>query len=110
MSIDTITLEILKNHARAAAESMAFTLYRTAHATFVKETEDFTTGLTTPAGETYATPIELGATWFVGTQLRTGHPRHPALRRGRHLHHQRSLLGVRVHALAGHPHLEADFP
>ncbi len=66
MSIDTITLEILKNHARAAAESMAFTLYRTAHATFVKETEDFTTGLTTPAGETYATPIELGATWFVG--------------------------------------------
>jgi N-methylhydantoinase B len=66
MSIDTITLEILKNHARAAAESMAFTLYRTAHATFVKETEDFTTGLTTPKGETYATPTELGATWFVG--------------------------------------------
>src|SRR5688572_7367518 len=66
MSIDTITLEIMKNHARAAAESMAFTLYRTAHATFVKETEDFTTGLTTPTGETYATPTELGATWFVG--------------------------------------------
>ena len=66
MSIDTVTLEIMKNHARAAAESMAFTLYRTAHATFVKETEDFTTGLTTPSGETYATPTELGATWFVG--------------------------------------------
>jgi N-methylhydantoinase B len=66
MAIDTVTLEILKNHARAAAESMAFTLYRTAHSTFVKETEDFTTGLTTPAGETFATPTELGATWFVG--------------------------------------------
>jgi N-methylhydantoinase B len=66
MSIDKVTLEILKNHARAAAESMAFTLYRTAHATFVKETEDFTTGLTTSKGETYATPTELGATWFVG--------------------------------------------
>lgn len=65
-SLDKVTLEILKNHARAAAESMAFTLYRTAHATFVKETEDFTTGLTTPSGETYATPTELGATWFVG--------------------------------------------
>ncbi len=64
--LDKVTLEILKNHARAAAESMAFTLYRTAHATFVKETEDFTTGLTTPSGETYATPTELGATWFVG--------------------------------------------
>ena len=45
MAIDKITLEILKNHTRAAAESMAFTLYRTAHSTFVKETEDFTTGL-----------------------------------------------------------------
>lgn len=66
MRIDKVTLEILKNHARAAAESMAFTLYRTAHSTFVKETEDFTTGLTTPAGETFATPTELGATWFVG--------------------------------------------
>ena len=66
MRIDPITLEVLKNHTRAAAESMAFTLYRTAHSTFVKETEDFTTGLTTPAGETFATPTELGATWFVG--------------------------------------------
>ena len=54
MAIDKITLEILKNHTRAAAESMAFTLYRTAHSTFVKETEDFTTGLTTPTGETFA--------------------------------------------------------
>ena len=43
MRIDPITLEVLKNHTRAAAESMAFTLYRTAHSTFVKETEDFTT-------------------------------------------------------------------
>ncbi|NQW11226.1 MAG: hydantoinase B/oxoprolinase family protein [Alphaproteobacteria bacterium] len=66
MAIDPVTLEILKNHCRAAAESMAFTLYRTAHSTFVKETEDFTTGLTTVEGLTFATPVELGATWFVG--------------------------------------------
>ena len=66
MRIDKVTLEILKNHTRAAAEGMAYTLYRTAHSTFVKETEDFTTGLTTPSGETFATPTELGATWFVG--------------------------------------------
>ncbi|MFI4989126.1 MAG: hydantoinase B/oxoprolinase family protein, partial [Alphaproteobacteria bacterium] len=52
-------------HCRAAAESMAYTLYRTAHSTFVKETEDFTTGLTTPDGKTFATPKDLGATWFV---------------------------------------------
>lgn len=65
MALDPVTLEVLKNHARAAAESMAYSLYRTAHSTFVKETEDFTTGLVTPEGETYATPLELGATWFV---------------------------------------------
>lgn len=66
MAIDPVTLQILANHAQAAADSMAFTLFRTAHSTFVKETEDFTTGLTTPDGQTFASPRELGATWFVG--------------------------------------------
>ena len=66
MSIDKVTLGILANHCRAAAESMAYTLYRTAHSTFVKETEDFTTGLATPKGDTFAAPLDLGATWFVG--------------------------------------------
>lgn len=66
MPIDPVTLQILANHAQAAADSMAFTLFRTAHSTFVKETEDFTTGLTTPEGQTFASPRELGATWFVG--------------------------------------------
>ncbi len=65
MAIDKVTLQILANHCRAAAESMAYTLYRTAHSTFVKETEDFTTGLTTPEGLTFAAPKDLGATWFV---------------------------------------------
>jgi N-methylhydantoinase B len=45
---------------------MAQTLFRTAHSTFVKETEDFTTGLATPEGKTFASPYDLGATWFVG--------------------------------------------
>mgnify|MGYP001365205103 CR=1 FL=1 len=66
MAIDKVTLQILANHSRAAAESMANTLLRTAHSTFVKETEDFTTGLTTPDGKTFASPYELGVTWFVG--------------------------------------------
>ncbi|GAB4171399.1 MAG: hydantoinase B/oxoprolinase family protein [Thalassobaculales bacterium] len=66
MRIDPVTLQVLNNHAQAAAESMAFTLFRTAHSTFVKETEDFTTGLTTPDGMTFASPRDLGATWFIG--------------------------------------------
>lgn len=66
MAIDPVTLQVLHNHAQAAADSMAYTLFRTAHSTFVKETEDFTTGLTTPDGMTFASPRDLGATWFIG--------------------------------------------
>ena len=64
--VDKVTLEILANHCRAATESMAYTLYRTAHSTFVKETEDFTIGLRTREGKTFAIPLDLGATWFPG--------------------------------------------
>ena len=63
---DPVTLQILKSHFEAAAESMAYTLLRTAHSAFVKETEDFTSGLVTPCGQTFASPKDLGATWFVG--------------------------------------------
>ena len=35
MRTDPITLQILRNFARATAESMATTLYRTAHSTVV---------------------------------------------------------------------------
>ena len=66
MPIDRVTLQILANHCAAATESMAQTLFRTAHSTFVKETEDFTTGLATPGGKTFASPVDLGATWFFG--------------------------------------------
>ena len=66
MAIDRVTLQILADHCAAAAESMAHTLLRTAHSTFVKETEDFTTGLATVDGKTFASPWDLGATWFVG--------------------------------------------
>ena len=66
MRTDPVTLKMLENHAQAVAESMAYTLFRTAHSTFVKETEDFTTGLVSPAGMTFASPRDLGATWFIG--------------------------------------------
>lgn len=65
-ALDPVTLQILKSHFEAAAESMAYTLLRTAHSAFVKETEDFTSGLTTPCGQTFASPKDLGATWFIG--------------------------------------------
>lgn len=64
--IDKVTLQVLANHCRAAAENMAYTLYRTAHSTFVKETEDFTVMLMDPTGRTVAVPMDLGATWYPG--------------------------------------------
>ena len=64
--MDKVTLQIFANHARAAAENMAYTLYRTAHSTFVKETEDFTVQLTDPRGQVVAVPMDLGATWYPG--------------------------------------------
>jgi N-methylhydantoinase B len=66
MAIDKVKLQVFADHSLAAAESMANTLYRTAYSTFVKETEDFTTGLATPEGQTYAAPRSLGSNWFVG--------------------------------------------
>jgi N-methylhydantoinase B len=66
MRTDPVTLQVLRNHCRAAAESMATTLYRTAHSTFVKETEDFTIQLLDARGKTCAVPIDLGATWYPG--------------------------------------------
>jgi N-methylhydantoinase B len=66
MAIDTVTLQILANHVRAAAENMAYTLHRTAHSTFVKETQGFTTQITDAAGYTVGVPMDLGATWYPG--------------------------------------------
>lgn len=63
---DTMTLQVLANHARAAAENMAHTLHRTAHSAFVKETQDFTVMLMDQGGDTFAVPMDLGATWYPG--------------------------------------------
>ena len=63
---DKITLQVLANHCRAAAENMAYTLYRTAHSTFAKETEDFTVMVMDRTGRVVAVPMDLGATWYPG--------------------------------------------
>lgn len=72
MRTDPITLQILKNYSRATAESMATTLYRVAHSTFVKETEDFTIQLLDQFGKTVAAPVDLGATWYPGHDYEAG--------------------------------------
>jgi len=63
---DKMTLQVLANHARGAAENMGHTLQRTAHSAFVKETQDFTVMLMDRTGDTFAVPMDLGATWYPG--------------------------------------------
>ncbi|MGO7180707.1 hydantoinase B/oxoprolinase family protein [Rhizobium brockwellii] len=65
-TINRAMLQVLADYCAATTEAMAYTLMRTAHSSFVKETEDFTTQLVTPRGETFASPKGLGATWFTG--------------------------------------------
>lgn len=69
---DRMNLQVLANHARAAAENMAHTLHRTAHSAFVKETQDFTVMLLNRRGDTFAVPMELGATWYPGLTFGRG--------------------------------------
>lgn len=66
MRFEKSELQIFANYCVAAAESMAYTLIRTAHSTFIKETEDFSCAITSADGLTFASPKTLGATWYAG--------------------------------------------
>jgi len=66
MSFHKSSLQILANYCIAVTESMAYTLMRTAHSAFIKETQDFSCLLLTPQGQTFASPKTLGATWYPG--------------------------------------------
>ena len=72
MAIDGVTLQILANHCAAATESMAHTLVRTAHSTFVKEQKDFPTVWTTVAGKPSGPPFDLGRPGLLGLTM-SGH-------------------------------------
>lgn len=60
------TLQVLANFCGAAADAMAFTLMRTAHSAFVKETEDFSCQIVTREGLAFANPRQFGAPWYSG--------------------------------------------
>jgi N-methylhydantoinase B len=66
MAIDRRNLQILANYCAAAADAMAYALMRTAHSTFVKETEDFSCTVLTREGMAFANPRSFGAPWYSG--------------------------------------------
>jgi len=70
MTVDKVTLEILRNYFQAIVEDMARVVERTSFTTFVKETADFSTGLIAPSGEYVAYPWRLGAVPFLGINMR----------------------------------------
>lgn len=66
IKISPRTLQVLANFCGAAADAMAFTLMRTAHSAFVKETEDFSCQVVTRDGFAFANPRQFGAPWYSG--------------------------------------------
>jgi N-methylhydantoinase B len=66
MTFDPILLEILSNKTTAIAEEMALTLQRAGRTIYVKETEDFGTGLMSRGGEMFGYPQRTGVIGFMG--------------------------------------------
>jgi N-methylhydantoinase B len=66
VAIDKRNIKVLANFCSAAADAMAFTLMRTAHSAFVKETEDFSCQVVTREGLAFANPRQFGAPWYSG--------------------------------------------
>jgi N-methylhydantoinase B len=71
MQLDPVTLEILATKLAAAAEEMGFALQRSGRTLYVKETEDFGTGLTDLRGKIFAYPNGVGVTGFIDLDCRT---------------------------------------
>src|SRR5437667_10555777 len=69
MTIDPVTVEILRNHYQAIVEDMARIMERTAYTTFVKETADFSTGLVSAGGDYVAYPANLAAPSYLGLNI-----------------------------------------
>jgi len=66
---EPLLLGVLNHYFRAAAEAMGFVLQRTAYSSYVKESNDFATGLLTPEGEHFAYSLATGTQGFVGLQF-----------------------------------------
>lgn len=70
MRTDNVTLEVLNNYFHAIVADMTHVLRRTAYTTYVKETDDFMSGLATPDGEFFMYPRDTGIIHHVGLHLR----------------------------------------
>src|SRR5579871_1287799 len=60
MQLDPVTLEILVTKVAATAEEMGIALQRSGRTIYVKETQDFGTGLANSAGRLFCFPTSVG--------------------------------------------------
>lgn len=67
--MDPIRTEMMKNRFAAIVEEAAMIAYRTAHTTFIKQTQDYACALATPQGEVFAYPLQSGVSAFIGISL-----------------------------------------
>ncbi|MGW3472899.1 hydantoinase B/oxoprolinase family protein [Saccharopolyspora sp. NPDC000995] len=65
-----VPLEVLYNRFQAIVENMSHVIERTAYATFIKETADFSCGVVATTGEYVAYPWSLGAPGYLGTNMK----------------------------------------
>ena len=68
--MDPVRTEVMKNRLTSIVEEAAVVAYRTAHTTFVKQTQDFRIALATLEGEFFACPTQTGVTSGVGQSVR----------------------------------------
>jgi N-methylhydantoinase B len=68
--MDVVATEIMKNRFTAMAEEAATVGYRTAHTTFVKQTQDFQVALAKTTGEFFAYPTMTGVTSGSGQSVK----------------------------------------
>ena len=67
--MDAVLTEIMRNRFTAMAEEASTVAYRTAHTTFVKQTQDFQVAMAKPTGEFFAYPVMTGVTSGSGQSI-----------------------------------------
>ena len=67
--MDAVLTEIMRNRFTAMAKEASTVAYRTAHTTFVKQTQDFQVAMAKPTGEFFAYPVMTGVTSGSGQSI-----------------------------------------
>jgi N-methylhydantoinase B len=68
--MDPVRTELMRNRFAAIAEEASTIAYRSAHTTFVKQTQDYQCALATVAGDFFAYPQQSGVIAYVGISLK----------------------------------------